>query len=180
MKSRPHRKESTGSCPVLGRPRFFRITTFESDMRHVLQQSAHTGNPSLRISSPCICRVGGCLTVARATGPVRQRMLSHETCLMGAVSWAPPARRGVYRRARRRKPHFMGTSRNHVTLSGFQRQQRQRNRRGLRTFCERATRRPVTSSSPLTTRTGSGRSLRFHSRSMIPSIRAFIPAPAQH
>src|SRR5258705_6571697 len=36
---------------------------------------------------------------------------------MGAVSWAPPARRGVYRRARRRKPHFTGTSRYHVTLS---------------------------------------------------------------
>src|SRR5437870_7713577 len=48
LKSRPHRKDRTGSCPVLGRPRFFRITTFESDMRRVLQQSAHTGNPSLR------------------------------------------------------------------------------------------------------------------------------------
>src|SRR5438876_8649379 len=42
LKSRPHRKDRTGSCPVLGRPRFFRITTFESDMRRVLQQSAHT------------------------------------------------------------------------------------------------------------------------------------------
>src|SRR5438094_6591643 len=57
LKSRPHRKDRTGSCPVLGRPRFFR-TTFESDMRRVLQQSAHTGNPSLRKPSPCIlsCR----------------------------------------------------------------------------------------------------------------------------
>jgi hypothetical protein len=26
LKSRPHRKDRTGSCPVLGRPRFFRIT----------------------------------------------------------------------------------------------------------------------------------------------------------
>src|SRR5205823_3223087 len=39
------RKLTTGVCPIRGRPRFFRITTFESDMRRVLQQSAHTGNP---------------------------------------------------------------------------------------------------------------------------------------
>jgi blue copper oxidase len=26
MPSRPHRKDRTGSCPLLGRPRFFRIT----------------------------------------------------------------------------------------------------------------------------------------------------------
>ncbi len=40
--SRPSRKLTTGACPIRGRPRFFRITTFESDMRRVLQQSAHT------------------------------------------------------------------------------------------------------------------------------------------
>ena len=43
--SRSSRKLTTGVCPIRGRPRFFRITTFESDMWRVLQQSAHTGNP---------------------------------------------------------------------------------------------------------------------------------------
>ena len=43
--SRSSRKLTTGVCPMRGRPRFFRITTFESDMWRVLQQSAHTGNP---------------------------------------------------------------------------------------------------------------------------------------
>jgi hypothetical protein len=38
-------------------------------MRRVVQQSAHTGNPSLRKPSPCICRVGGSLTVARPDRP---------------------------------------------------------------------------------------------------------------
>ena len=46
--SSPSRKLTTGVCPIRGRPRFFRITTFESDMWRVLQQSAHTGNPTLR------------------------------------------------------------------------------------------------------------------------------------
>ena len=63
--SRSSRKLTTGVCPIRGRPRFFRITTFESVMRRVLQQSAHTGNPSLRKPSRAFCRVGGCLTVAR-------------------------------------------------------------------------------------------------------------------
>src|SRR5437016_1244940 len=31
--------------------------------------------------------------------------LSHETRPRALCPWAPPARRGVYRRARRRKPH---------------------------------------------------------------------------
>src|SRR5439155_1218473 len=56
-----YNKAHTPGIPVYEnppRPRFFRITTFESDMRRVLQQSAHTGNPSLRKPSACIlsCR----------------------------------------------------------------------------------------------------------------------------
>jgi DDE family transposase len=71
------RKLTTGVCPIRGRPRFFRITTFESDMRRVLQQSAHTGNPSLRKPSPCIPRTPGAddrgrVRDAHGQAPMRQ------------------------------------------------------------------------------------------------------------
>ncbi len=38
----------TAVCPVRGRPRFFRITTFESDMRHVLHSSMSSRHSSCR------------------------------------------------------------------------------------------------------------------------------------
>src|SRR4051812_25091826 len=43
--SKSSRRLTTGVCPIRGRPRFFRISTSESDMRRVLQQSAHIENP---------------------------------------------------------------------------------------------------------------------------------------
>ncbi len=36
----------TGFGPTRGRPRFFRITIFESDIPRVLQQNAHAENPA--------------------------------------------------------------------------------------------------------------------------------------
>src|SRR5438876_5987301 len=88
LKSRPHRKDRTGSCPVLGRPRFFRITTFESDMRRVLQHSAHS-NPSLPKTLPVHLVVSAAVSLSRGpTGSVRQRKryVVERKTLRGCVS----------------------------------------------------------------------------------------------
>src|SRR5213080_785782 len=89
LKSRPHRKDRTGSCPVLGRPRFFRITTFESVLRRVLQQSAHTGKPSLRKPSPCILscrRLSHCRAARQAPCDSENVYVVERKTLRGCVS----------------------------------------------------------------------------------------------
>ena len=70
--SRSSRKLTTGVCPIRGRPRFFRITTFESVMRRVLQQSSHTGNPVER-ADIVRSEIRGVSRISRhETGAVRQ------------------------------------------------------------------------------------------------------------
>jgi hypothetical protein len=85
--SSPSRKLTTGVCPIRGRRAFFRITTFESDMQRVLQQSAHTENPVYATAGKAVQNdFAGVGLPAASVGSWRLLLLLRPASL-GALRW---------------------------------------------------------------------------------------------